>query len=98
MGLFSNGRKNSGAQLYNDSVKPTLVAQDGAKHVLMITSFSKFLNQNFDVETKYTEQINPILSGMQSDGYEIIDIKFNTMSNEGLTGDSTQFQTMIIYK
>jgi len=98
MGLFSNGRKNSGAQLYTDSVKTNLVEQDGHTHVLMITSFSKFLNQNFDVETKYTEQLNPILTGMQEDGYEIIDIKFNTMNNEGLTGDSTQFQTMVLYK
>lgn len=98
MGLFSNGRKESGAQLYAQSVKQNLVAKDGLKHVIMLTSFSKFLNQNFDVETKFTEQINPILTGMQNDGYEIIDIKFNTMNNEGLTGDSTQFQTMIIYK
>ncbi|WP_047999946.1 hypothetical protein [Lactiplantibacillus herbarum] len=98
MGMLSESRKNSGEQLYETSVKPNLLASDGNTHVIMITSFSKFTNQTFDVETKYTDQLNPILANMQYDGYHIIDVKFNSMNNEGLTNTSTQFQTMIIYK
>ena len=41
----------------------------------MVNSFSKWINQNFGCEDKYTTQIDEIISSMQLDGYEIVDIK-----------------------
>lgn len=64
----------------------------------MLDSFSKYLNQAFGVESKYTEQIDPIITGLQNDGYEIVDIKINSLKNQGLTGEMEGFHTLIMYK
>lgn len=98
MGLFKNNRENVSNSMYDNDVKPYLVEKDGLVHLIMVTSFSKLLNQQFDVEKKYTTQLDTILSRMQQDGYEIVDVKLNSMHNEGITGQATQFQTTIIYK
>lgn len=98
MGFLSNSRKQSGANLYENEVKPQLVPQDGNVHIVMINSFSKFLNQNFGVETKYTEQVGTIINHLQADGYEIVDIKFDSLKNQGLLGDMEGFHTLIMYK
>lgn len=98
MGLFKNTRENVSNSVYDNDVKPYLVEKDGLVHLIMVTSFSKLLNQQFDVEKKYTTQLDTILTRMQQDGYEIVDVKLNSMHNEGLTGQATQFQTTIIYK
>ncbi|KRL63108.1 hypothetical protein FC23_GL001047 [Lactobacillus psittaci DSM 15354] len=99
MGFLSNSRKQSGANLYEKEVKPQLVAQDGKVHIVMINSFSKFLNNlNFGVETKYTEQVGTIINHLQDDGYEIVDIKFDSLKNLGLLGDMEGFHTLIMYK
>lgn len=63
----------------------------------MINSFSKLLNQNFGCEDKYTIQINEIITKIQEDGYEIIDVKFNSIQNQGLTGQMKGFHTLITY-
>jgi len=64
----------------------------------MVNSFSKWLNQIFGVEEKYTIQIDSILNNMQYDGYEIIDVKFSTEQNQGLFGEMEGFYTMILYR
>jgi len=43
--------------------KKYLYQKHGFMHVLMINSFSKWTNQNFGVEDKYTTRINEILRG-----------------------------------
>lgn len=98
MGLFSNERKNQANSIYKRQVKPRLKTKDNNIHVLMIDSFSKWINQNFGIEDKYTEQIDPILSAMQNDGYEIVDVKFSTLQNQGITKQMEGFNTLIIYK
>lgn len=87
----------AGAAVYQ-KLKYHLIPSDGKIHVVMINSFSKFLNQNFECEEKYTGQIDGILSLMQDDGYEIIDVKFNSVQNQGLTGQMEGFHTLITYK
>ena len=98
MGFFDSSRKDSGAILYDREIKKYLKPQDGKVHVIMVNSFSKFLNQNFGCESKYTLQIDEILIKMQEDGYEIVDIKFNSLKNQGLLGDMEGFHTLIMYK
>nr|DAR50518.1 MAG TPA: Sporulation protein Cse60 [Caudoviricetes sp.] len=35
---------------------------------------------------------------MQREGYEILDIKFNSIPNQGMTGNRTGFNTLITYR
>lgn len=84
--------------IYANDVRPNLKEKDGLIHVVMINSFSKWINQNFGCENKYTAQIDKIIVSMQDDGYEIVDIKFNSIQNQGLTGQMEGFHTLITYK
>lgn len=97
MGFFNNIQKNMATNVYAD-LKGNLSEKDGKKHVVMINSFSKWINQNFECEDKYTTQIDEIISEMQNDGYEILDIKFNSIQGQGLSGQMEGFHTLIIYK
>lgn len=96
MGIFTKSQKNLSDSIYIKKVKP-LLKNDGLKHVVMINSFSKWLNQDFNAEDKYTTQIDGILSSMQNDGYEILDVKFDSLQNQGLLKDMEGFHTLIIY-
>ena len=98
MGLLSKSRKASGDVIYNNEVKPQLVAKDGNIHIVMINSFSKLVNQNFGVESKYTEQIGSVINDLQQDGYEIVDIKFDSLKGQGITDTAEGFHTLIMYK
>lgn len=98
MGLLSKSRKASGDVIYNNEVKPQLVVKDGNIHIVMINSFSKLVNQNFGVESKYTEQIGSVINDLQQDGYEIVDIKFDSLKGQGITGTAEGFHTLIMYK
>jgi len=97
MGMFTKGQKNVSESIYEKKVKP-LLKKDDFKHVVMINSFSKWIDQNFDAEDKYTTQIDSILSNMQNDGFEILDIKFDSLQNQGLLKDMEGFHTLITYK
>ena len=35
---------------------------------------------------------------MQDDGYEIVDVKFNSIQGQGLTGNMEGFHTLILYR
>ena len=93
-----NTRQNASNTVYFSEVKKYLADKDDKVHVLMVNSFSKWLNQIFGVEEKYTIQIDSILNNMQYDGYEIIDVKFSTEQNQGLFGEMEGFYTMILYR
>lgn len=95
--MFTGIQKSAAQSIYNKT-KKFLKPKDGKLHVVMINSFSKFINQNFDCEDKYTTQVDEILSCMQEEGYEIVDIKFNSVKNQGLIGDMEGFHTLIMYK
>ena len=98
VGFFNNSQKASAISIYEKEVKPRLKEKDGLVHIIMINSFSKWINQNFGCEDKYTTQIDEILIGIQRDGYEIIDVKFNSIQGQGLTGQNEGFHTLITYK
>lgn len=83
---------------YQDTVRASLAPKDGKVHVMMLNSFSKFPNQTFECENKYTGQIDAIISAMQDDGYEILDVKFNSIQGQGLTGSMEGFHTLVMYR
>ena len=78
--------------------KKYLKPKDGKIHVIMFNSFSKLANQIFSCEDKYTTQIDTILSAMQDDGYEIVDVKITVIQNQGLVGEMEGFNTLITYR
>lgn len=98
MGFFSKVQQQDSERVYLKEVKPFLKEKDGLTHMVMINSFSKWLNNVFCCENKFTTQIDEILIDMQQDGYEIIDVKFNSLANQGMTGSAEMFHTLIIYK
>ncbi|MDT3392469.1 MAG: hypothetical protein LIR22_09110 [Bacillota bacterium] len=98
MGLFTKGQKNAAQTIYQSHVKPFLKERDGFTHVVMINSFSKWLNQNFGIEDKYTTQLDEIIVDLQKDGYELVDVKLGVIQDQGISKSSEGFYTMILYK
>lgn len=97
MGMFTKGQQKSAENVYG-TLKQYLKPKDGGVHVVMVNSFSKLGNQSFGCEDKYTTQIDYILHCMQLDGYIILDVKFNSIQGQGLTGNAEGFHTLITYK
>ena len=105
MSLFGNdtdkinkkSNEATGTVLY-PIIKCHLSPKDGKIHVVMVNSFSKWLNQRSLCEENYTGQIDGILSRMQDDGYEILDVKFNSIQNQDITGQMEGFYTLITYR
>ncbi|MDD6662661.1 MAG: hypothetical protein PUE72_13310 [Lachnospiraceae bacterium] len=96
MGFFTKSQSNVATGVYAD-VKKYLKAKDGKIHVVMVNSYSKFANGYFCCEDKYTTQIDQIVSLMQDDGYEIIDVKVTTIFRD--QADIMQgYSTLITYK
>lgn len=96
MGIFSDSQSKEGKRVYSESSE--YLKKDGKTRVIMYNSFSKWLNQSFGCEDKYTVQINEILSRMQDGGFEIIDVKFNSLMNQGRFGELEGFHTLITYR
>ena len=82
MGMFTGMQQQASKYVY-ERMKKYLKPKDGKIHVIMVDSFSKLYNQTFECEDKYTTQIDELLIKMQDDGYEIVDIKFNSIRNQG---------------
>lgn len=97
MGMFTNTQKNSAEDIYVKKVKP-LIKHDGMIHVVMLNSFSKWIDQLFGAEDKYTIQIDSILIDMQNDGCEILDVKFDSLKDQGVLKNMEGFHTLITYK
>lgn len=97
MGFFTNVQKNTAETEYNRA-KKFLKPKDGKIHVIMFNSFSKLGNQVFECENKYTTQIDEIISSMQDDGYEIVDIKLTILQNQGTMNISEGYNTLIMYR
>lgn len=98
MKMFNGIQKGMANTVFEKEIKPRLKEKDGFVHVIMVNSFSKFLNQNIGCEDKYTSQIDEIMTGIQMLGYEIVDVKVTVMQNQGLTGKMEGFNTLIMYK
>ena len=97
MGFFDNAKVNV-EKAHNDAVLKNLKPKDGKVHVLMIMSFSKIANQAFGCDDKFTNEIDSVLSEMQSRGYEIVDIKLGVLPNQGLTGQREGYLTCVMYR
>jgi len=97
MGMFTQSQKYAAESVYGE-IKKHLRPKDGKIHVVMVNSFSKWINEFFGCEDKYTNQIDTILMSMQGDGYEIVDVKFNSLKDQGVFGHMEGYHTLIMYK
>lgn len=77
---------------YNE-IKEFLKEKDGKIHIVMINGKSFLSFKELECLNKYTNEVDSILSFMQDDGYEIIDVKYQFIS-----GSSSQYSTLIMYK
>lgn len=96
--MFTKNQQTSAQSIYNGYVRPFLKEKDGFTHVFMINSFSKWINQNFGLEDKYTTQIDEIVVDLQKDGYELVDIKLGVIQDQGISKSSEGFYTLFMYK
>jgi|InofroStandDraft_1065614.scaffolds.fasta_scaffold98260_1 hypothetical protein len=97
MGLFTKDQTAHANVVYKD-VQKYLAQKDGKTHVVMVNSYSKFANALFCCEDKYTTQIDTILSSMQADGYEILDVKVVPLNRDKTMMEMQGYSTLITYK
>jgi hypothetical protein len=96
MGLFDKGYENSTENLYKN-IEKYLKQKDGKKHIIMLNTMSKSTTNGLECENKYTIQINNIIEKMQSNGYEIIDIKIDNTMFQSM-GSAFLIRTLIVYR
>lgn len=99
MGIFKKG-SNQGNDIYMEEVKPYLLDKDGFTHVVMLNMITKYSPKDLRCDVEYTREVNTVLTNMQTDGYEIINVVTNSSSS--LTPSPTTmaitFNTLITYK
>lgn len=102
MGFFSNNEQRSmhANNTYHEFVREYLKEKDGKQHVIFIHTPSKHFNKGFGADEKVTLEIDEILSEMQEDEDEILDIQFSTIKEHGtyLKDSNESYQTMIRYQ
>ncbi|MEG2195694.1 MAG: zinc ribbon domain-containing protein [Terrisporobacter sp.] len=80
-------------------IKKFLKKKDNKVHIVMINSKNKTSCEDLVCENKYTTEVDNILSFMQDDGYEIVDVKYEVFirENYGLNYFDI-YRTLIMYK
>ena len=96
MGLFDKNIEKSSDNKYEE-IKKYLKPKDDKKHIIMVNTMSKSITNGWECENKYTLQIDTIIENMQNDGYEIIDIKFDSTQQQSIA-NTFLIKTIIIYK
>lgn len=81
-------------------IKKFLKEKDGKVHIVMIHSKNKSSFDEFECASNYTNEIDDVLSSMQDHGYEIINVKYQTIRDSyGLsTARFDYYRTLIMYK
>lgn len=82
-------------------VQNSLCPKDGLLHVLLLDSFTSYPFQKWpDIEPErtYNSKINEVLVGMQKNGYEIVDVKFDANFDKGSMKEMWCVNTLIMYK
>ncbi|HIW12772.1 MAG TPA: hypothetical protein H9891_06380 [Candidatus Salinicoccus stercoripullorum] len=102
MGFFSSesDEKNKHASnTYHSKFKKHLKEKDGKQHIVFVHTLSKIFNKGLGVDDKVTMEIDELLSQMQDDGYEVIDVQFTTLKDQGYGKHTNEgYQTMIRYR
>lgn len=79
-------------------IKKFLKEKDGKVHIVMINNKNQFSNEELECANKYTNEIDSIVSSMQDDGYEIIDVKYQVIKGSYGLSENDYYRTLIMYK
>lgn len=93
MGLF---KKDKTVVPY-EVVKPLLAPKDDFVHVMMLNSWSTWSTLTFKCDEEYIGETNAVIMEMQHDGYEIVGIQHNSISNGSGLG-MLAYTTLITYR
>ena len=94
MALFGGSSDKQQALIDNAAQQAlqNLASQDGLTHVLLLVSNEKISRpQTLAVDEKYSSELDQVLSYIQNQGREIVDIKFD---NEA----GILYRTLVLYK
>lgn len=97
--MFGKIRKEAAKSIldsseYTNTIKP----KNGNVHIMLVDSFSGTGEGSvLQIEEKYSNQINEFLDTLQNKGYEIVDVKFNSVPIQKMTSNM-KYQTLILYK
>ncbi len=80
-----------------DIAKANLAAKDGKLHVIMVNTWNTWTEQKFNCDAKVTGELDQVLSGMQEDGYEIVNVQHTSLSSGGGFG-VVNYTTLITYR
>lgn len=94
MGIFDKNYEESSDKLWED-VKKNLKPKNGKKQVILLSTMTKS-TAGLECDNKYTLQIGKVLDEMQNEGYEILDLKIETIESSMST--AAFIRTLIIYK
>ena len=97
--MFGKIRKEAAKSILDSSeYKNTIKPKNGNIHVMMVDSFAGLgEGSTIQIEEKYSNQINEFLDTLQNKGYEIVDVKFNSVPIQKMTSNM-KYQTLILYK
>ena len=95
MGIFDNYSEEPSDKLYED-VKKYLKPRNGKKQVILVTTKTKTSTYKLECDNKYTLEVGKLLEEMQNEGYEILDVKIETLATPG--SSIAVARTLVIYK
>lgn len=98
MGVTKDANKAVGDKLYEDA-REYLRKKNGLTHVMCFMLEGKLGAQAAQCETRVTTMMNQILLGLQTDEYEVLDIKIEPVpSKDWLSGQRQMYLATITYK
>ena len=81
-----------------EKIRKHLKEKDGKVHIVMINSQIDFSREEFECSSKYTNEIDRVLSSMQDEGYEIIDVKYDIRKDSDGLSFYDYYRTLIMYR
>lgn len=81
-----------------EKIKKHLKEKDGKVHIVMINSQIDFSREEFECSSKYTNEIDRVLSSMQDEEYEIIDVKYDIRKDSDGRSYYDYYRTLIMYR
>ncbi len=91
--LEKKEKENEKLENSYNKIKEFLKEKDGKVHIIMINGKIYIPHEELSCEDRYTNEVDSVVSFMQDDGYEIIDVKYQ------LVGSSeNRYSTLIMYK
>ncbi len=80
-----------------ETVKERLAPRDGSTHYLMLNTWSSWGTTKFRIDDKYVAELEEALNTIESQGYEIMKVTHDSMS-DGTGFGVVTYTTLIAYR